>query len=295
MSYSALETAEEAPRIRPSLGVFMVMAGGLGLLKLGHDGEWFLGALESGTLHNLTYLLAWGIVGAAYSLLASFLWIRWRPQGSRVRRNLALLLLLGLMTAGSQTVALRVMRTLSVHVVGVDWDPDSQEFVVEVASTRQAVADARRRGDLQTIVTVEGLWWSPSDTKPSQQLLASEVEEFAVGAPDLLRYRHRGKLLSYSGPSNQQDLRWVRLSWKPSSVKSDWAYFVAVKTALVNRKGKRVGCETTYGGGSATLSGGWGPPNAFGSRVDMFFRAAWDWNHQSGRPRAPFRVAPPPP
>ncbi|MCZ6687972.1 MAG: hypothetical protein O7H41_00005, partial [Planctomycetota bacterium] len=158
---------------------YALVTGGIGLLAFGYSHEWFLGALETGALHNQTYFLAWASVALAYSLLASFMWLRWAGQPDRMNRIVGLLLLVGSIVWGSQEVAHLVMDKLGVPIVQIGWDPDSQEFVVEVLSTNNAVAGARMRGDLQAIVSVEGLWWSPSEKETSQPPLASEVEEFA--------------------------------------------------------------------------------------------------------------------
>ncbi|MCZ6691776.1 MAG: hypothetical protein O7H41_19485, partial [Planctomycetota bacterium] len=177
--FSKVTPQADQPRVRPSIWLLMLVVGGVGLLALGHSHNWFLAAFVTGTLHNLTFFLAWALVGLAYSMLASLVWLRWGGEPGRVNRVVGLLFLVGSIMWGSQEVAHLVMDKLGVPIVQIGWDPDSQEFVVDVISTNNAVAGARMRGDLQAIVSVEGLWWSPSEKETSQPPLASEVEEFA--------------------------------------------------------------------------------------------------------------------
>ena len=286
-----MTTPEEHPRVRPSLWAVMLILGGLGLLFFGHKHEWFLAALESGTLHNLTYFLAWAMVGSAYSILASFLWIRCLRRPGRFRIVLSFLLPLALMTAASQVAAREVMHTLGVPIVAIGWNPDSQEFLVNFVSTNSPVADAHIRGDLQAIVSVEGLWWIPSEKVTSQPLLVSEVEEFAVGTPDL-----RGRRPGTYGPLRrvwtEPDFRAMRLPWKPSSVEPNWAYVVWVNVAFVNRQGKRVGRESAHRGELQHLVGVWDPTDPRLARLWAFMVAGRDWIRNRGRTWAPFPVEP---
>ncbi|MCZ6688630.1 MAG: hypothetical protein O7H41_03405 [Planctomycetota bacterium] len=275
----------------------MLVLGGLGLLLLGHKQEWFLAALETGALHNQTYFLAWGLVGLAYSLLASFMWLRWARQPGRVRRVLELFFLVALMMAGSQVAARRIMHPLWVKFVNMSWDPVSQEFVVDLASPIAAVAESHIRGDFQAIVSVEGLWWSSSRQESPQPVVESEVEEFAVGAPDLLGHRQEVPIAAFHwfGGTPWQ-VETIRLPWKPKRFGSHRAFVVRVNAALVNRGGKRVGGESSY-----YITREAYPPRGLDfadplePRMDAFKTEGWAWISDPDRNRAPFRVRPPPP
>ena len=274
----------------------MLVMGWVGLLVFGHGQNWFLAALVTGTLHNQTYSLAWALVGLAYSLLASFMWLRWARQLGRVRRVLGPFLLVALMLTGSLVVARRVMHSLGVIVVGVEWDPDSQEFVVFIPIS-PVVGELLRRGDLQTIVSIEGLWWSPSERKSPQPLLASEVEEFAVGAPALMgRRRGTRRLTGYAWVHGLEPIGNVRVPWMPGKGGADSAFVVRVNAALVNREGKRVGWEyTPQLTGSRVLESVRGATIPRTARSEAFLTEALDWLSDPDRNRAPFQVRPPPP
>ncbi|MCZ6688169.1 MAG: hypothetical protein O7H41_00995 [Planctomycetota bacterium] len=273
----------------------MLVLGGLGLLLIGHKQAWFLGALATGRLHNQTYLVAWALVGAAYSLLASFMWLRWAGKPGRVKRVLGLVFLVGLVLAGSQVAARNVMQSVGVIILQVVWDQTSQEFVVYPASTNAAMTKSLIRGDLQPIVSIEGLWWSPSQRKSPQPLLTSEVEEFAVGAPDLLGQR-RGTDVSpgYSVVGASTRGGEPRMPWKPRRVGTDSAFVVRVNAALVNRKGKRVGrVSTHYVSGGAYFGAVWPLPDPRRIRWKKFEKEGWAWLTDPARNQAPFRVRPP--
>jgi len=273
------------------------MMGGFLLLKLGHNQEWFLPALQSALLHNDTYFLAWALVGLAYSLLASFIWLRWARPPGRVRRVLGLFFLVALMVSGSQVVARRVMHPLWVKFVNFRWDPDSQEFVVDLASPNAAVAESHIRGDLHAIVSVEGLWWTLSWQKLPQPLPKSEVEEFAVGATELLSQPEGTRVARYSWPDGPpRHVESVRVPWKPTVVGSHFGYVVLMYAALVNREGKRVGVESTYRRAARwRLRDGrirWYPQDG---RMDAFIRKGWIWLLGPARHQAHFWFRPPPP
>ena len=174
--------------MRSGIGAALVILGGVFLLKLGHHQEWFLGAWKSATLHNLTFFAAWAIVGVAYTLLVSFLWSRWYPRRSRGRRVLAFLLLLALMVAGSEVVARQLTYDWGHLPNSAEWNPDTEEFEVTLYLGSPELGDALIRGDLRALVSVEGLWWSPGDTGDPGNILASEVEEFALATAELLGY-----------------------------------------------------------------------------------------------------------
>ncbi|MCZ6688250.1 MAG: hypothetical protein O7H41_01400 [Planctomycetota bacterium] len=281
--------------MRPSVWLFMLVMGGMCLLVVGDSHAWFLDLLATGTLHNLTYFLAWAIVGAVYGLLASFMWLRWARQLGRVRRVLGMCLLVALMMAGSQVAARRVMHPLNLFIANCEWDQDSQEFEVSLASTSQAFAQARRRGNLQVIVSVEGLWWSPSEMKSPQPLQANEVEEFAVGAPVLLGNR---QAIPHP-PDGFVGVPWhvgeFDVPWKPRVFGSRWAYIARVSAAIVNRDGKRVGGELTrYRVGDSFPPRGWDSADPHRSRIDAFMTEGGDWLMDPDRNRAPFQFRPPP-
>ncbi|MCZ6688500.1 MAG: hypothetical protein O7H41_02735 [Planctomycetota bacterium] len=209
---------------------------------------------------------------------------------------LGLCLLVALMTTGSQVAARRVTLLLCVSFARITWDPDSQEFVVYMY-TYPAVAESLIRGDLRAIVSVEGLWWSPSENKTPQPLLAKEVEEFAVGSPDLMGPRQGAYVPPrYRAMGTSKGGGKIRVPWKPMRVGSGFAYVVRVNAALVNREGEKVGRESSlqaFGGGFPLF--GWLPADPRTIRSDAFITEAWAWLSDPERNRAPFRFRPPPP
>ncbi|MCZ6690085.1 MAG: hypothetical protein O7H41_10810 [Planctomycetota bacterium] len=193
--------------------------------------------------------------------------------------------------------ARRVIHSFSVIIEKVIWDQHSLEFVVYPASTSAAVTKSLNRGDLQAIASVEGLWWTPWEINPSKQLLASEVEEFAVGALDLLGQR-RGTDVSPGYLWVGASTRGVesRVPWKPRRVGTDSSFVVRVNAALVNRKGKRVGRESThYVSGGAYFGAVWPLPDARRIRWKKFKKEGWAWLTDPELNQAPFRLKTPPP
>ncbi|MCZ6689739.1 MAG: hypothetical protein O7H41_09060 [Planctomycetota bacterium] len=273
----------------------MIILGGLGILWQGHNLEWFLGALATAALHNQTYFLAWAFVGVAYSTFAALIWIRCVRRPGRFRTAAGFLILAALMMAGSQVVARRVMHSLGAIIPDIGWVRGSQEFAVVVVSMNAAVAESLIRGDLQTIVSVEGLWWSQSEEKTSQLPLETEVEEIAIGAPDLLGQRRGTRNRTSLLVGAPRHLERVRLPWKPRVVGSHIAYVVRANAVFVNRDGKRVGGESTrYIAREGQPRGGWDLADPLNPRMNEFLAEARAWLSDPERNQAPFRVRPPP-
>ena len=273
---------EERPRVRPSLWAVVFILGGVWLLLLAHRQEWFLGALATGTLHNQTYYLAWALVGVAYSILAALIWIRCVRRPGQFRTVAGFLLLAISMTAVSQVAARSITRNLGLVITGMDWDRNTGEFIIQALS-RQVIANACEREDLQASVSVEGLWWTPSEKAGWNVPLAeAQVEEIAVGAPDLLGRRGADMKADWASPA-LAPLGPLRVYWEPSGQEADTGYFFfgRVNAALLNRDGRRVGrdsaCRFWWGsswGGSAV------PPT---KRAYVFRGAAQLWIGYPGR------------
>ena len=123
-------TPQEQPRVRPSLWAIMLMVGGIGLLLLGLKQEWFLGALATGKLHNLTYFLAWALVGLVYGVIAALICRRQVRPPVSFKVRLAFLAFSAFMVVGSQVDARKTMSRLFLVVDGITLYPVANELVV---------------------------------------------------------------------------------------------------------------------------------------------------------------------